>query len=158
MQRNSTYHPWSKRQKKPKADNKEMLDTSQRTMGSQGEEAFFADGDLECSQAKSSRRMPKMKAVMLKPAVADMVAGFSGSPAKRSGTKEKERREELAAAVIEKRRALVARQYTSPSLGASCPRERTSEEPSISGGDSAHERHVNAAVWTTCIEDPGIYA
>lgn len=159
MQRKSTYQPWSDRQKKPKSTcNKEMLDTCHTVTESQGEEARLGDGDPECSQAKSSRRMPKMKAVKLTPADADIVVGSSKSPGKRSGTKDKERREELGAAVIEKRRALVARQMASPNLGVSGPRGRTSEEPSKSGGESAHERHVNAAMGRTGDEDPGMYA
>lgn len=159
MQRKSTYQPWSERQKKPKAPgNKEMLDTCQPTTESQGEEARIADGDPECSQAKSSRRMPKMKAVKLTPTVVDMVVGSLKSPGKRSRTKEKERREELVAAVIEKRRALVARRFKSPNLGVSNPRGRTSEEPSKSGRESAHERHVNASMGRTGDEDPGMYA
>ena len=163
MQRKSTYQPWSDRQKKPKApSNKEMLDTCQPTTESQGDEALFADGDPECSQAKSLRRMPKMKAVKLTPAVAGMVVGSLKSHGKRSGTKDKERREELVAAVTEKRRALVARlvarEMASPTLGVSGPGGRTSEEPMNSGGESAHERHVNAAMGRTCDEEPGIYA
>jgi hypothetical protein len=156
MQRKCTYQPWSDRQKKPKAaGNKEMLDTSQPTTESQGEEVPSADGDPQCSQAKSSRNPPKMKAVKLNPVVADMVAGFSGSPAKRSGTKDKERREELAAAVIEKRRALVARLLKREMLGASNARVRRSESPSTSGGDSDHVRNVKAAVGRS---GPGMYA
>lgn len=159
MQRKCTYQPWSDRQKKHQAvGNKEMLDTSQPRAESQGEEARTGDGDPQCSQAKNARRMPKMKAVKLNPAVADMVAGISGSPAKRSFTKDKERRTELAAAVIEKRRALVARLLTSEILGASGARERTSKSPSTSGGDSSHERHVNAAVGTTGVSGPSMYA
>ena len=159
MQRKSTYQPWSDRQKKPKApSNKDMLDTCQPTTDGDGEEARLADGDPECSQGKSSRRMPKMKAVKLTPAAADMVAGSSKSLGKRSGTKEKERREELVAAVIQKRRALVARQMASPNLGVSAPRGRTSEEPSKSGGESAHEHHLSASKGRTCDEDPGMYA
>ena len=110
MKKKSTHQPWSDRQKKPKStSNKEMLDTCQIVTESQGEEAWLGDGEPECSQAKSSRKMLKMKGVKLTPAVADILVGSSKSPGKRSGTKEKERREEILAAVIEKRRALVAR-------------------------------------------------
>jgi hypothetical protein len=159
MQRKATFQPWSDRQKKPKApSNKEMLEPCQPTTESPSEEARLADGDPECSQAKLSRRLPKMKAVKLTPAVADMVVGTSKSPGKRSGTKEKQRRNELVAAVIEKRRALVARQMASTNLGGSGPRVCTSEGPSKSGGESAHERHVNASMEKTLDEDPGMYA
>jgi len=158
MQRKSTYQPWSQRQKKLKVlGSKDMLDISHPTIESQGGELRFANGDVNCSQAKSSRKTPKMKAVKLKPAVADMVAGFSGSLARRAGTKEKERREELAAAVIEKRRALVARQFTSPIIGPSNPGEQTSEAHRQSGGEASQEHHVEDVGKTTLL-DPGMYA
>jgi len=102
--------------------------------------------------------MPKMKAVKVTPAVADILVGSSKSPGKRSGSSHKEHREELVAAVIEKRRALVARQMASPNVGVPGPRGRTSEEPSKSGRESAQERHVNAAMGRTCDEVPGMYA
>jgi len=158
MQRKSTYQPWSQRQKKPKVlGSQEMLDISQPRTESQGEEVRFAEGDVHCSQAKSSPRTPKMKAVKLKPGVADMVAGFSGSVARRAGMKEKERREELATAVIEKRRALVARQFTSPIIGPSNPGEQTLEAHRQSGGEASQEHHAEDVGRTTRL-DPGMYA
>lgn len=112
----------------------------------------LADADLHCSQPKSSRQNPKMKSVKLKPAVAEMVASFLGTPGGRARTKEKERREELAAAVIEKRRALVARQFTSPNVGAANPAEHSLERVRQSGGEASQERHVQEAGRTSVID------
>lgn len=157
MQRKSTYQPWSERRRKPRATGiDEILGICPPTTESQGEEARIPDGDPECSQAKSSRIIPKMKVVKLTPAVADMVGGSSKSPGKRPGTKEKGKRDELVAAMTEKRKALVARQFASPNLGVSNPGVRTPPEPSKSGGESTHERQVNASMGRTVDEDPGM--
>ena len=157
MQRKSTFQPWNERQRKPKATGiDEILGICPPTTESQGEEARIADGEPECSQAKASRRMPKMKAAKLTPAVADVIAGSSKSLGKRAGTKEKGKREELVAAVTEKRKALVARQFASPNVGVSNPGVRTSPDPLKSGGESTHERQVNASMGRTGDEDPGM--
>lgn len=104
----------------------EMFGTNQPTAENEGEEARqVTDGDLECSQPKSSRRTPKMKAVKLKPAVAELVAGFSRTPSRSAGTKEKGKREEMAAIVLEKRRVLVAQQFTVPEIEPSTHGEHT---------------------------------
>lgn len=147
---------WSKWQRKVKGvGNSDMLGTGEPTTESEGEEVRLPNADVHCSQGKSSRRKQSKKAMKLKPAVAEIVAGISGTPSRTPRTKDKERREELAAAVIEKRRALVAKQFTSPIIGASNPAEQSAERVNPPGGEASQQRPFEDAGRTNVV-DPGI--
>lgn len=121
MQRKSTFQPWSERKKiAPGVSNKDIKRTSHGMSESHSEEVGVATGDSNAHQAKLSRMKPKKKAVKLSAAAVDVLAGIPGTVGgSKTHARDKQKREIVAAAILEKRKALVATQFASPTVGAS---------------------------------------
>ena len=120
----------------------------------------LANGDFDYRQGKSTSRRPKVKVVKLSAVVAEMIAGIPSIVVARACTKDKEKREVQAAALLQRRKPLVARQMTSAAIGtsnlgenSSLPVRHSSGQPSEEckvqdGGRSRYER--------PCIKDFGV--
>lgn len=109
--------------------------THQALAETQSEEVGVGGRDSESHQAKLSRMKPKKKAVKLSAAAVDVLAGIPSTLGGSKATaRDKQKREVVAVAILEKRKALVASQFTSATLGASNLAETTSQAHRNSSG------------------------
>lgn len=142
MQRKSTFQPWSERKKiAPGVSKKDIMRTSHGMSESHSEEVGVAAGDSDAHQAKLSRRKPKNKAVKLSAAAVDVMAGIPGTVGgSKTHARNKQKREVVAAAILEKRKALVATQFASSTVGASNHGETTSRALGHSSGVATEDQ------------------
>lgn len=129
-----------------------MLGRSEAGNENHSDEVRLADGDFDYRQGKSTSRRPKVKAVKLSAAVAEMVAGIPSTIVARAGTKDKEKREVQAAALLQRRKAFVARQMTSAAVGTSNLGENSSLPVRHSSGKPSEEREVHDGGRTNVVD------
>ena len=132
-----------------------MLGTSEARNENHSDEVPIADGDLDYLKAKSSRTRPKVKAVKLTAAVADMVADIPSTIVGRASAKDKKKQEVQAAALLQKRKALVERQMMSAAIGTSNLGENSSLPVRHSSGQPSEEPEVQDGGKTDVV-DPGL--
>ena len=115
--------------------------TSHGMSESQSEEVGVAAGDSNAHQAKLSKMKPKKKAVKLSAAAVDVLAGIPGTVGEsKTHARDKQKRAIVAAAILEKRKALVATQFASPTVGASNHGETTSRALGHSSGVASKDQ------------------
>jgi hypothetical protein len=121
------------------------LGTGEAGIENDSDEVRLVDGDLDYHQAIPTSRRPKLKAVKLSPAVAEMVANI----------KDNEKRQVQAVALLQRRKALVARQMTSAAIGTSNHGDSSSLPIRHSNSQPSEEREVQDGRRTS-IGDPGM--
>lgn len=120
-----------------------MLGTSEAGNENHSDEVRLVDGDFDNHQGKLTSRRPKVKAVKLSAAVAEMVAGIPSTIVARAGTKDKEKREVQAATLLQRRKTLVARKMTSAAVGTSNLGKNSSFPVRHSSSQPSEEREVH---------------
>lgn len=131
------------------------MGTSEAGIENDSDEVRLADGDLDYHQAIPTSRRPKSKAVKLSPAVAEMVASIPSTSVGRASTKNKEKRQVQVVALLQRRKALVARQMTSAAIGTSNHGDYSSLPIRHSSSQPSEEREVQDGRRTS-IGDPGM--
>lgn len=107
---------------------------------SRSEELGAGAEDSVAFQANLSRMKPKKKAVKLSAAAVDVLAGIPGTVGgSKTHARDKQKREVVAAAILERRKALVATQFPSSTVGASNHGETTSRAQGHSSGAASKD-------------------
>ena len=118
------------------------MQTSHGMSKSHSEEIGVAAGDSDAHLAKLSKMKPKKKAVKLSAAAVDVVAGIPSTVGgSKTHAKDKQKREIVVVAILEKRKAFVATQFASSTVEISNHGETTLRALGHSSG-AASKNHV----------------
>ena len=129
------------------------MQTSHGMSESHSDQVGVAAGDSDAHQAKLSRMKPKKKVVKLSAAAVDVLAGIPGTVVgSKTHARDKQKRDVVAAAILEKMKALVATLFASPTVGTSNHGEITSRALGHSSGAASKDHDFDVGGGAMCLE------